>query len=186
MKKHQKIQRFIWILINTKSLDAFFCLLGFYNFRRKFGESTFCSNVVQNSSSPSIQMQKKQDSCRLAWTFTAIHSTIYICIKYEVQDRQSHFYLKISYLVLVWFLFFKYPILFKTLCKRNCIWLLSVEYVTYKLMYLRFCQRSRVSKHIHQEKEERNRKVLWVFLNYTLKLFLSEDLLKREENPLKF
>lgn len=127
MKKHQKIQRFIWILINTKSLDAFFCLLGFYNFHRKFGESTFCSNVVQNYSSPSIQMQKKQDSCRLAWTFTAIHSTIYICIKYEVQHRQSHFYLKISYLVLVWFLFFKYPILFKTLCKRNCIWLLSVE-----------------------------------------------------------
>lgn len=46
MKKPQKIPRFIWILINTKSLDAFLCLLGFYNFYRKFGESTFCSTVV--------------------------------------------------------------------------------------------------------------------------------------------
>lgn len=128
MKKPQKIPRFIWILINTKSLDAFLCLLGFYNFYRKFGESTFCSTVVQNSSSPSIQLQKKWDSCKLTWTFTAyiqtpIHSTIYICFKYEAQYRQFHFDLKTPHLVLVWFLilFFKYLILLKTLYKRNYI-----------------------------------------------------------------
>lgn len=131
-------------------------------------ESTFCSTGVQNSSSPS-KCRESWDGCKLRWTFTActqtpIHSTIHICIKYEVQYRKSHFYLKKSHLVLVWFLFFKYLILFKTLYKRNCIWLLSVEYVTYKLICLLFCWRRRVSKHIHQEKEERNRKVLCLCL----------------------
>lgn len=29
MEKPQKIQKFIWILMNTKGLDAFLCLLGF-------------------------------------------------------------------------------------------------------------------------------------------------------------